>query len=141
MMEGWRRLEIANNIAPSEYRWRASNDLLIMLAVLPNPSALSAWFLHHIFSDKKLLEKIRCEVDNFTAPDGVVEISRTALTNMCPTLLSTWLEVLRYHGNMTLARDVVEQCEVGGYTLERGTVLLPSRCLAPRPATLGRGRR
>lgn len=93
------------------------------------PSAF--WVIYRIFSDPETLEECRREVSQAVraGEDGsagsVLDLS--FVLNSCPTLLSTYHEVFRYHGMANSVRVVSEDCMLDGrYRLRKGGLVMMS---------------
>lgn len=93
------------------------------------PSAF--WVIYRIFSDPETLEECRREVSQAVraGDDGsagsVLDLS--IVLNSCPTLLSTYHEVFRYHGMANSVRVVSENCMLDNkYRLRKGGLVMMS---------------
>lgn len=95
------------------------------------PSAF--WVIYRIFSDPEALEECRREVTQAvrleTGEDGTAEsvLDLSLVLASCPTLLSTYHEVFRYHGMANSVRVVSEDCTLDGrYRLRKGGLVMMS---------------
>lgn len=95
------------------------------------PSAF--WVIYRIFSDPDALEECRREVnqavragdDGDRTNESILDLS-LVLTS-CPTLLSTYHEVFRYHGMANSVRVVREDCRLDDrYHLRKGGLVMMS---------------
>ncbi|KAJ2996336.1 hypothetical protein NUW58_g1006 [Xylaria curta] len=89
------------------------------------PSAF--WMVWQVFSDATVLADCQKEVAQLvqTGPDGVCSIDLSQVRTHCPLLVSTWQEVLRFHGISVSARIVQEDTSVDDqYLLKKGGVVL-----------------
>ena len=95
------------------------------------------WVIYRIFSDQDTLEECRREVsqavrssDVGKAPESVLDLSLVLAS--CPTLLSTYHEVFRYHGMANSVRVVSEDCALQAgdsgraYRLRKGGLVMMS---------------
>ncbi|KAL3421935.1 25-hydroxycholesterol 7-alpha-hydroxylase 1 [Phlyctema vagabunda] len=86
------------------------------------PSAF--WVLYRIFSDPVILEECRHEVSQAVQHDT---IDLSFVLNSCPTLLSTYHEVFRYHGMANSVRVVSEDHMLDNkYLLKKGGLIMMS---------------
>ena len=98
------------------------------VAILTNTVPSAFWVLWHIISDAAALEECRDELYRLCKiEDATVTIDITKVTNLCPILLSTLREVLRFHGTGTSVRVVQEDHLLDNkYYLKKGsTVMIP----------------
>ncbi|KAI1129342.1 cytochrome P450 [Nemania abortiva] len=89
------------------------------------PSAF--WMVWQVFSDAAVLADCQKEVSQLVqiGPDGVCSIDLAQVRTHCPLLVSTWQEVLRFHGISVAARIVQEDTLVDDqYFLKSGGVVL-----------------
>uniref|UniRef100_A0A8H7K6D5 Cytochrome P450 n=1 Tax=Bionectria ochroleuca TaxID=29856 RepID=A0A8H7K6D5_BIOOC len=108
----------------------ARGEIGAVLAILNNAIAAGFWMLYHIFTNPALLEECRREVAKAVTVDGDTKtIDLSIIESSCPTLHSTFHEVLRYRGVGTLLiRRVLEDHKLGNrYFLKKGgLVLMPN---------------
>lgn len=96
------------------------------------PSAF--WVIYRIFSDPDALKECRREVSQAVRPGdkGTNEsvLDHSLVLTSCPTLLSTYHEVFRYHGMANSVRVVREDCTLQGentaYRLRKGGLVMMS---------------
>lgn len=96
------------------------------------------WVIYRIFSDPDTLEECRREVKQAVRPGANDKTSASVLDlglvlNSCPTLLSTYHEVFRFHGMANSVRVVHEDCTLQGsdssgptYHLRKGGLVMMS---------------
>ncbi|KAI0018952.1 cytochrome P450 [Xylariomycetidae sp. FL0641] len=92
-----------------------------------NTKPAAFWLIYHIFSDHQVLADCRqelslvCRVVNGTR---MIDIDR--VKSSCPTLLSTFKEVFRFHGTGVATRMVTEDevLEPGHFLLRKGSMLV-----------------
>ncbi|KAG8161707.1 hypothetical protein KVR01_008694 [Diaporthe batatas] len=95
------------------------------------------WVIYRIFSDPDTLEECRREVNQAVRPSDKDKASESVLDlslvlNSCPTLLSTYHEVFRFHGMANSVRVVSEDCALQGsesnrvYRLRKGGLVMMS---------------
>ncbi|KAI1286525.1 cytochrome P450 [Xylaria venustula] len=92
-----------------------------------NTSPSAFWMIWQVFSNPVVLDDCQREVAQLvkTSPDGVCSIDLAQARTSCPVLVSTWQEVLRFHGTSVTARIVQEDTTVDAkYLLKRGGVVL-----------------
>ncbi|KAI1774207.1 cytochrome P450 [Hypoxylon cercidicola] len=80
-----------------------------------------------ILADPVIYEDCRREIDQLvqTGPDNVCTIDLAQIRTQCPILVSTWQEVLRFHGISIAARIIQEDTLVDNqYFLKNGGVVL-----------------
>ncbi|KAF2837754.1 cytochrome P450 [Patellaria atrata CBS 101060] len=100
------------------------------LATLTNTFPSTYWMLCFVFSDPAVLKDCRNEIARIISqdvgPDGsnVYTIDLSDMKVNCPILTSTWQEVLRVCGSGLPVREVLEDCEVEGYLLKKGSTLI-----------------
>lgn len=109
-------------------RWEVGDAI----GVLVNASPTFFWTLCHIYSDPRLLRDVRQEISEFMqttySPNGgnikhILDI--TKLQNACPTLVSTYREVLRTRTSASTSRWITEDTILADkYLLKKDSVLL-----------------
>lgn len=102
-------------------------QLLLIAGLGPNIMSATTWYVYHILNDQDLLESVRHEIDAALAGDsdheGTMDLSRISET--CPLLHATWLEVLRFHGTFLAGRYVREDTTLADtYFLPKGSYAL-----------------
>jgi cytochrome P450 len=95
-------------------------------AVLSNTIPTAFWTLFHIFSDPVVLEDCRREVNAvMREQDGICTVDIDDVKTSCPILLSTFQEVLRFHGVNVATRLVVEDCYLNDqYLLKKDSLVM-----------------
>lgn len=109
-------------------RWEVGDAI----GVLVNATPTFFWTLCHIHSDPSLLRDVRQEISEFMqttdSPNGgtikhVLDI--TKLQDACPTLVSTYREVLRTRTSASTSRWITEDTVLADkYLLKKDSVLL-----------------
>ncbi|KAI5922159.1 cytochrome P450 [Camillea tinctor] len=92
-----------------------------------NTAPTAFWAAWQILADPVVYEDCRSEVAQLvqTDPDGVCTIDLAQVRTACPILVSTWQEVLRFHGISIAARIIQEDTLVDNkYFLKKGGVVL-----------------
>lgn len=104
------------------------------------------WVIFRVFSDPTTLEECRREVNQTVRPgeNGESVLDLSLVLTSCPTLLSTYHEVFRYHGMANSVRVVSEDCTLqegsGGrsYRLRKGgLVMMSARAQHSNPGVWG----
>lgn len=88
------------------------------------------WALWQILASPDVFEDCQREALQLvqTGPDGVRTIDLAKVRTACPILVSTWQEVLRFHGSSISARLVQEDTVVEKYLLKKDSmVIMPTR--------------
>jgi cytochrome P450 len=98
------------------------------VANVANTGPAAFWVVYHMFSDSAVLEDTRREVSQLVkvGPNGcTIDISKVKTS--CPTLVSTFQEVLRFHSIGTSVRVIMDDHLLDGkYLLKKGnTVMIP----------------
>ncbi|KAF4993392.1 hypothetical protein FGRMN_6521 [Fusarium graminum] len=96
------------------------------IAILVNTLPSCYWMLLMAHAVPGLLKELRSEIDaalNIDKETNKVTIDITTVKNECPLLLSTLKESLRYRAIGTAVRVVVQDMEVGGYMLKKGSMV------------------
>ncbi|KAF2118645.1 cytochrome P450 [Lophiotrema nucula] len=114
------------------------------IALLSNTFPTAYWMLYYIFSNPKVLEDCRQEIESATKINqgngtATHTIDVSAIKASCPILASTLQEVLRYRSVGMSVREVLEDTLLDGqYLLKKGgTVVIPSNVLHTDPAHWG----
>lgn len=111
---------------------QARFELTTCIGLLVNTVPITLWMLHHILSDRELLQDLRSEIlANTVVESGngeyeckEVRLSTMALKNCCPLLNSTLSEILRYHSTSLSARIVTKDTILNGqYLLRAGSII------------------
>ncbi|EHK21869.1 uncharacterized protein TRIVIDRAFT_230790 [Trichoderma virens Gv29-8] len=120
---------VKNNVPLADIgRFEIGGTIAILVNTLPS----CYWMLLLVHAVPGLLEDIRKEVDAALVIDkenNKVTIDITTVKNNCPLLLSTFKESLRYRAMGTAVRVVVQDTDLGGYLLKKGSMVqipLPS---------------
>ncbi|XXG96797.1 hypothetical protein Hte_003088 [Hypoxylon texense] len=101
-----------------------------MFALVANTTPTAFWTIYHIISDPSVLEDCREEVSHAVREkEGICTIDSNYIKSSCPTLLSTFQEVLRFHGMGNSVRVADEdQMLDGKYLIKKGgLVMIPAR--------------
>ncbi|KAK7730587.1 hypothetical protein SLS53_008977 [Cytospora paraplurivora] len=88
------------------------------------------WALWQILADPVVFEDCQREATQLvqTSSDGVCTIDLAKVRTACPILVSTWQEVLRFHGTSISARIVQEDTLIDKYVLKKDSmVIMPTR--------------
>lgn len=104
----------------------AATEIGQMVASLTNSLAASFWMVYHVFSDPVVLSECRAEVERLVQGDenDVRTVDLANLKTLCPILLSTWQETLRYVHIGIAARVVMEDVIFDNkYLLKRAPLL------------------
>lgn len=97
--------------------------------------------LWHVLSDARVLADCRAEIENLVTVEPSVQrmdkggqitqkevctINLSQVTNRqtCPTLMSTWYEVLRFNHVGVSARAVIQDTTLGGYSLKKNSTVM-----------------
>ncbi|KAI1076617.1 cytochrome P450 [Whalleya microplaca] len=92
-----------------------------------NTAPTAFWLIWQVLADPVVYEDCLREVSRLvqTGPDGVCTIDLAHIRTACPILVSTWQEILRFHGISVAARIVQEDTLVDSqYLLKKGGVVL-----------------
>ncbi|KAI1074301.1 cytochrome P450 [Whalleya microplaca] len=101
-----------------------------MFALVANTIPTAFWAIYRILSDPSVLEDCREEVSHAVEENnGVCTINSKYIKNSCPTLISTFQEVLRFHGMGNSVRVAAEDHILDGkYLIKKGgMIMIPSR--------------
>ncbi|KAI7977102.1 hypothetical protein EIK77_005307 [Talaromyces pinophilus] len=105
----------------------AATEIGQMVASLTNSLAASFWMVYHVFSDPVVLSECRAEVERLAQVDdnGVHTVDLANVKSLCPILLSTWQETLRYVHIGIAARVVMEDIMFDNkYLLKKGATVM-----------------
>lgn len=100
-----------------------------VFTTVANSAPSAFWVIYRIFSDPVILQNCRREVEKtvtHSQENTTSTINLSLVLNACPTLLSTYNEVFRYHGMANLVRIVAEDQVLGGYQLKKGGIVMIS---------------
>lgn len=114
---------VKNNVPLADIgRFEIGGTIAILVNTLPS----CYWMLLLIHAVPGLLAEIRAEVDAalmINDKTNEVTIDITTVKNSCPLLLSTFKESLRYRAMGTAVRVVVQDTNLGGHLLKKGSML------------------
>jgi len=105
----------------------AATEIGQMVASLTNSLASTFWMVYHIFSDPVVLSECRTEVEKLIQVDDndVHTVDLAKVKTLCPVLLSTWQETLRYTHVGIAARVVMEDIMFDNkYLLKKGASVM-----------------
>jgi len=92
------------------------------IGVLINSVPTTFWLLYHIFSCPELLSSIREELLSLITITGTIPVLK--LQKLCPLLLATFKEVLRYRTHSSSSRYVRHETLLDGrYLLKKGSII------------------
>lgn len=92
------------------------------IGVLINSVPTTFWLLYHIFSLPELLSSIREELIAATTINGTIPVLE--LQRLCPLLLATYKEVLRYRTHSSSSRYVRHETLLDDrYLLKKGSII------------------
>ncbi|KAI1412515.1 cytochrome P450 [Hypoxylon sp. FL1857] len=92
-----------------------------------NTAPTAFWAIWQVLSDPVVYEDCRKEVSQLVQADlnGACTIDLAQVRVRCPVMVSTWQEVLRFHGTSIAARIIQEDTLVDNqYLLKKGGVVL-----------------
>ena len=94
-----------------------------------------------VLADPVISENCRHEAKQLvrTSPDGAHSIDLADVMTACPILVSTWQEVLRFHGTSIRARVIKENILVDDHYLLKkgGIVMMPNAVIHSDPSLWG----
>lgn len=105
----------------------AATEIGQMVASLTNSVGSAFWMIYHVFSDPIVLSECRAEVEKLIQMDDndtrAVDLAK--VKSLCPVLLSTWQETLRYVHIGIAARVVMEDIMFDNkYLLKKGATVM-----------------
>lgn len=110
-------------------------------AAIVNTAPTAFWMVWQVMSDPVISEDCRQEVNQLvrTDSDGAHTIDLADVMSSCPILVSTWQEVLRFHGISIAARVIKEDTLVDNqYLLKKGgLVMMPNAVIHSDPSLWG----
>ncbi|CAD6439203.1 255a591b-6fe0-4c8d-8609-9114f4f524bb [Sclerotinia trifoliorum] len=124
------RYELLVDKTDGSHKDLAKHETLNDIAVLSNTIPTAFWAIFHAFSDARLLEKIRTQVEEITtsevSPQGTIRRINLEKLNQLPILSSMILETLRFRSTGTGPRLVMEDTFVGSdqYLLKKDSVVI-----------------
>lgn len=94
--------------------------------VISNSAPTAFWLLYHIFSQPHILEECRRELSTIVQERNKSSYLDTGMIPQAsPTLISSFNEVLRYHGVQVSLRKVMEDHMLDGrFLLKKGSALM-----------------
>ncbi|KAI0378527.1 cytochrome P450 [Hypomontagnella monticulosa] len=105
----------------------AHTEIGQVAAGIVNTAPTAFWLIWQVLADPVVYEDCLREVSKLvqTGPDGVRTIDLAHIRTACPILVSTWQEILRFHGTSIAARIIQEDTLVDSqYLLKKGGVVL-----------------
>lgn len=101
-------------------------------ASVSNTVPAAFWALWQILADPVIFQECQHEAEKLvhTKPDGsgVCTIDLAKVKTACPILVSTWQEVMRFHGTSISARIVQKDTLIDKYLLKKDSmVIMPTR--------------
>jgi len=128
--------EQGSGLAKARYDYSVKNNVPLAdigrfeiggtIAILVNTLPTCYWMLLLVHTVPGLLKDLRAEVDAALIIDketNKATIDITTVKNNCPLLLSTLKESLRYRAMGTAVRIVVQDTDLGGYLLKKGSMV------------------
>lgn len=110
-------------------------EISLAHGLLANTVPLTLWMVHYIFAHPWLLEEVREEAVKVL--DGST-IRVHEIRKKCPLLVATWFEVLRVTSNFPSVRTVVDDTNIKGHLLKKGShVVISSGTFHRDPAVWG----
>lgn len=110
-------------------------------ASIASTAPTAFWMLWQVLTDPVVSEDCRQELNQLvrTSPDGAYTIDLADVMTACPVLVSTWQEVLRFHGISIAARVVKEDTFIDDQVLLKkgGIVLIPNAVIHTDPSLWG----
>ncbi|KAK8019082.1 cytochrome P450 [Apiospora arundinis] len=104
----------------------AATEIGQMVASLVNSIPAAFWMIYHIFSDPAVLGDCRKEAEQLVRVDGDGgrHVDLANAKSLCPVLLSTWQETLRYEHIGIAARVVMQDVILDRYLLKKGATVM-----------------
>ena len=90
-----------------------------------NTVPVTTWALMEIFQDAKLLQDVRQEVSKSYSLDEITgerRLDAQSLTSR-PLLQSLYTEIMRMHVSFVVTRQVLQDVEVDGYNIKKGSMI------------------
>ncbi|TGJ82959.1 hypothetical protein E0Z10_g5798 [Xylaria hypoxylon] len=110
----------------------AKMEVTSSIALLSNTMPATFWLVYYLYSDPELLAACRLELARaIKESEEVRSIDMACVKNECPLLLSTFQEVLRFHGIGISTRLVLEDTILDNQFLVKkgGIVFIPGASL------------
>lgn len=108
----------------------ARTEIGQVAASISNTAPSAFWAVWQMLADPVVFADCRREVEQLVhkGADGVNTIDLAQVRTACPVLVSTWQEVLRFHGISISARVIQEDTIIDGkYLLKKGgMVMMPT---------------
>lgn len=104
-----------------------------------NTAPTAFWLVWQVLADPVVSEDCREEINRLVtvSPDGNHTIDLADVMTACPILVSTWQEVLRFHGISIAARVITEDTLVDNqYLLKKGGLLMMPNAVIHSDPTL-----
>lgn len=127
----------AQGLSPTD---KARTEIGQVAASVSNTIPAAFWMLWHVIKDPVVFSECRSEIERLVCvekteqqnPDGTVswketwtiDLNQLTDNTICPILVSTWHEVLRYNHVGIAARVVMEDTRVDKYFLRKGSTLM-----------------
>ncbi|KAF2832521.1 cytochrome P450 [Ophiobolus disseminans] len=109
----------------------ARGELGNTFAVLGNTTPCALWLLYHIFSDDQVLDDVRREIlalvhEQHQDGDEIVHsVDLASIRDLCPILLSTFQETMRFRAVNPGPRVLLEDVHLDSrYVLKKGSMLM-----------------
>lgn len=104
----------------------AKTDASSTIALLSNTIPATFWLLYHILSDDVILRDCRKELAAaLQKDDDPHSLDPTTMERSCPTLVSTYYEMLRTHGMGVSVRQVLQDQLIDEqYLLKQGALVM-----------------
>lgn len=96
-------------------------------ALLANTPSTAFWVIYHLYADESVLEDCRREVTQaiIQDKDGHCTIDLSDIKSFCPTLFSTFQEVMRFHIAGVSSRVVLQDHMLDNkYLLKQGSIVM-----------------
>lgn len=120
---------------------RAHVEIGQVTGAIVNTAPTAFWMVWQVLADPVVSEDCRREVNQLvrTDSDGAHTIDLADVMTACPILVSTWQEVLRFHGISIAARVIKEDTLIDNqYLLKKGgLVMMPNAVIHSDPSLWG----
>ncbi|KAG6359000.1 hypothetical protein INS49_012520 [Diaporthe citri] len=120
---------------------RAHVEIGQVTGAIVNTAPTAFWMVWQVLADPVVLEDCRREAKQLVRSDsdGAHTIDLADVMTACPILVSTWQEVLRFHGITIAARVVKEDTLIDDqYLLKKGgLVMMPNAVIHSDPSLWG----
>ncbi|KAG8158298.1 hypothetical protein KVR01_012059 [Diaporthe batatas] len=122
-------------------RETAHTEIGQVTAAIVNTAPTAFWLVWQVLTDPVVAKDCREEVNRLVtvSADGTHTIDLADVMTACPILVSTWQEVLRFHGISIAARVIKEDTLVDSqYLLKKGgLVMIPNAVIHSDPTLWG----